>query len=118
MSARMLVEGDSRATAREIYKSIYEQSDDQNIKRMADLRLAQIQSLDERDLIRKVLGAYSARLGRCPYGWREITSALRAARLRVDDSTGAPLDPAGTPYLLTGGGCEVDLDPNSEVPYK
>lgn len=117
MSARMLVEGDSRATAREIYKNMLVESDDPTIRRMAELRLAQIASLDERDVIRAALKAHAERAGRCPGSWREVAQALRAARLRLDAS-GAPLDPADTPYLLAGGGCDVDLDPKSQVPYK
>jgi tetratricopeptide (TPR) repeat protein len=118
MSARMLAEGGSRDTAREIYTRIYEQADDETIKRMAELRLLQIESFDERDSIRKTLQEYVARNGRCPQDWREVAPQLRAARLRLDNGTGAPLDPAGTPYVLLKDGCDVDLDPGSIVPYR
>ena len=40
MSARMQAEGGSRDTAREMYTRMYEQADDEQIKRMAELRLA------------------------------------------------------------------------------
>jgi len=118
ISARMLVEGGSRQTARELYQHMYEQSSDESIKRMARLRLMQIESLDERDKIRRVMSVAVTGKGRCPSEWREIAGALRSARLRVDDATGAPVDPAGTPYVLVQQGCGVDLDPGSEVPYK
>jgi tetratricopeptide (TPR) repeat protein len=117
MSARMLAEGGSRDTAREIYTRIYEESDDQNIKRMAELRLLQIDSFDERDMIRRVLADYSAQKGRCPSDWREVAARLQAARLRLD-KTGAPLDPTGTPYSLVKDGCDVDLTLGSIVPRK
>ena len=117
ISARMLVEGGSRETAREMYNRLYQQSDDESIKRMAGLRLLQIDSLDERDKIRRVLTADSARKGRCLSEWREVSAALRAAGLRLDP-TGTPLDPAGTPYILVKSSCDVDLDPSSPVPYK
>ncbi len=118
MSARMLAEGGSRATAREIYQRMYDEADDETIKRMAELRLAQITSFDERDAIRKVLKEYQTRQGRCASDWREVANALRAAGLKVDRNTGAPLDPADTPYLLFKDECDVDLDPKSVVPYK
>jgi tetratricopeptide (TPR) repeat protein len=118
MSARMLAEGGSRDTAREIYTRIYEQADDETIKRMAELRLLQIDSFDEREVIRKTLKESVARSGRCVSGWREIMPQLRAARLRIDSATGAPLDPAGTPYILVKDTCDVDLDPSSLIPYK
>jgi tetratricopeptide (TPR) repeat protein len=117
LGARMLVEGDSRGTAREMYTRIYEQSEDPTIKRMAELRLLQIDSLDERDVIRRLLKLFAARAGRCISEWREIAGALRAARLRID-ATGAPLDPADKPYVLVKESCDVDLDPSSLVPYK
>jgi tetratricopeptide (TPR) repeat protein len=118
MSARMLAEGGSRSTAREIYQRMYDESTDETIKRMAELRLAQITSFDERDTIRKVLKEYQTRQGRCASDWREVANALRAAGLKVDRNTGAPLDPADMPYLLFKDQCDVDLDPKSVVPYK
>ncbi len=117
MSARMLIEGGSRETAREIYTRMYEQSEDKTIKRMAELRLKQIISLDERDLIRRVLSDYRAQKGFCPSAWREVAPRLQAARLLLDPSTGAPLDPADTPYVLKDD-CDVDLNLDSEVPRK
>lgn len=118
MSARMLAEGGSRATARELYTRMYEQADDETIKRMAELRLLQIDSFEERDLVRKTLKEFATRAGRCVSDWREIFPQLRAARFRFDGATGAPLDPAGTPYILVKDSCDVDLDPGSLVPYK
>jgi tetratricopeptide (TPR) repeat protein len=118
MSARMLAEGGSRGTAREIYQRMYDEADDETIRRMAELRLAQITSFEERDTVRKVLKGYQARQGRCANEWREVAQALRAAGLKVDAGTGAPLDPAGTPYVLIKEECDVDLDPKSVVPYK
>jgi hypothetical protein len=41
---------------------------------------------------------------------------LRTARMAID-STGAPVDPSGTPYVL-GTNCQVQLSPTSEVPAK
>jgi len=34
------------------------------------------------------------------------------------DQTGAPIDPAGVPYLLTNDKCEVKIDPKSEAAEK
>jgi tetratricopeptide (TPR) repeat protein len=117
MKARMAVEGGSRSTAREIYLRMYEQAGDDEVKDMARHRLMQLDSLDERDAIRKVLSAYSSKFGRCPQSWREIDGVLKALRFRFDAS-GAPSDPSGTSYRLVNEGCEVDLDPKSEVPYR
>lgn len=118
MSARVTAEGGSRRAAREMYQHLYDESKDDQIKQLLARRLMQVESFEERDLIRRVLSEYSTRSGRCASSWKEIAVALRGLRLRVDVRTGAPLDPAGTPYRLVDNGCEVDLDPKSAVPYK
>ena len=118
MSARMLAEGGSHSTAREIYQRMYDEAEDETIRHMAELRLAQVTSFEERDSIRRVLKEFQTRQGRCADNWREVTNDLRAARLTVADSTGEPLDPAGTPYILLKDQCDVDLDPKTLIPYK
>jgi tetratricopeptide (TPR) repeat protein len=117
MKAKMAAEGGSRELAREIYSRMYEQASNVNVKEMARKRLLQLDSLDQRDGLRKVLSAYQSRVGRCPSSWKEIEPVLRALRMELD-STGAPLDPAGTAYVLVNAGCDVDVDPKSEVPYR
>ena len=117
MSARMVAEGGDRATAREMYERMREEANDEQVKHLAELRLLQIRSFDERDVIRRVLSDYAQRNGRCAASWKAVAEALRAARLRLDASS-APLDPANTPYALDKNGCDVDLDPRSLVPYK
>ncbi len=117
MKARMANEGGSRDTAREIYTRMYEQAADDNVKEMARRRLLQLNSMDERDALRRVMEAYRSKVGRCPSTWRDLENVLRALRARVD-ATGAPLDPAGTAYVLVKDQCDVTTDPKSEVPYK
>jgi tetratricopeptide (TPR) repeat protein len=117
MKAKMTADGGSRTTAREIYLRMYEQSNDEKVKEMAHERLLQLDSLDQRDSLRKLFAAYQARTGKCPNSWKEIEPVFRALRIAVDAS-GAPLDSGGAPYVLRAGACEVDLDPNSEVPAK
>jgi len=117
MGARMLAEGGSTDTAREMYTRIYEQSEDGDIRRMAELQLLRLDSQDERKVIQAVLKDYRARHGRCASSWKDVAAALRAARLRLDGD-GTPLDPVEVPYLLVKEGCDVDLDPGSPVPYK
>jgi len=117
MKAKMANEGGSRDLAREIYGRMYEQAENAKVKEMARKRLLQLDSLDQRDGLRKVLLAYKARAGRCPSSWKEVEPLLRALRVQVD-STGAPLDPTGTAYVLISEGCDLDVDPKSEVPYR
>ena len=117
MKAKMATEGGSRDVAREIYSRMYEQAADVNVKEMARRRLLQLASLDQIEELRSVLVAYQSKIGRCPSSWREIEPILRDLRMHLD-STGAPLDPAGTAYVLVDGGCGVDIDLKSEVPRR
>lgn len=117
MKAKMAADGGSRSTAREIYTRMYEGSADEKVKDMARKHLLQLDSLDQRDGLRKLFAAYQSRTGKCPHSWKEVEPVFRALRIEVDAS-GAPLDPSGMPYVLRAGACEVDLDPKSEIPVK
>lgn len=115
MKARMAAEGGSRTTAREIYRRMVQESGDERVKDMARRRLLQIDSFEQREVLQKILNAYQEKVGRCAASWKELGPVLRAIRFSLDDS-GAPLDPAGTGYVLRSD-CHVDLDPKSLVPY-
>lgn len=117
MRARMASDGGSRNTAREVYRQLYEDASDSQLKNMAHKRLLLLDSLDMQDGLRKLMAAYKSKMGRCPGSWREMGILLSASRIQVDPS-GAPLDPAGTPYLVAKDKCDVEIDPGSEVPYK
>ena len=117
MKAKMAAEGGSRNLAREIYERMYEQAEDSQVKEMARQRLLQLESLDQRDGLRKVLAAYRSKMGRCPSSWSEIEPVLRALRLNLD-AAGAPLDPSATTYVLVSDNCDVALDPRSKVPVR
>jgi len=118
MGARMKAEGGSRDAAREMYRHLYDASNDPAVKDIVDKQVMRLQSLDERDEIRNVLNAYKAKNGRCVSSWREIAAELRVVRLTLDAKTGAPLDPSETPYELIKNGCDVDLDVNTGVPFR
>ncbi|HVQ37040.1 MAG TPA: hypothetical protein VMS31_05885, partial [Pyrinomonadaceae bacterium] len=116
MKARMATEGGSRNLAREIYTRMYNDPGDSKVKEMAHMRLLQLDSMDEREAIRRLLMLYQSKANRCPASWREIEPVLRSLNLPLD-TAGAPLDPSGTPYVLVNGNCDVDLDPKSEIPH-
>ncbi len=117
MSARMKAEGGASQAAREMYMHLAESSQDSNVKQMVNAQLMRLDSLEERDKIRRVLADFTARSGHCPTSWKEISSALPAAGLRVDPS-GSPLDPTNVSYRLIKSGCDVDLDERSELPRR
>ena len=114
MVAKMAAEGGSRNTAREIYKRMHEESADEKVKDMARRRLLQLDSLDHREILRRLMTEHKTRVGQCPTTWKEMSPVLRSLRIPVDQS-GAPLDPTRVPYQLRAGACEADLDSKSEV---
>jgi tetratricopeptide (TPR) repeat protein len=117
MRGRMASEGGGRDTAREVYRRLYEEASDTHVKNMARKRLLLLDSMDMQDALRKLMAAYKSKTGRCPGSWREMGSLLSAFKIQVD-SSGAPLDPAGTPYVLVSNRCDVNVDEKSEVPWR
>lgn len=117
LATQMKAQGGSRAVAREMYRRMYEGAADDNVRALAAARLAQLDSLEERERIRRVLSEFRARAGRCPADWREVAQPLRAARLR-QAAAGAPLDPSGVPYALDAAACDVELGRDSQIPRK
>ncbi|MFN2492921.1 MAG: tetratricopeptide repeat protein [Pyrinomonadaceae bacterium] len=115
MKAKMASEGGSRNVAREIYGRMYEEATEDEVKEMAKQHLLQLDSLDQRDTLQKLLSSYQTKVGRCPSSWREAEPALRNSGWRLD-SSGTPLDPTGMPYVLKNSGCDVELHPKSEIP--
>jgi tetratricopeptide (TPR) repeat protein len=117
MSARMKAEGGASQAAREMYTHLAESSGDPTVKQMVNAQLMRLDSLEERDQIRRVLADYTNRSGHCVTSWKEISGPLRTAGLPIDAS-GSPLDPTNVPYRLVKGGCDVDLDERSELPRR
>ena len=117
MAAQLKAQGGSRAVAREMYQRMYEGSTDEQVRTLAVTRLAQLESLEERERIRRALSDFRGRVGRCPADWREVAPLLRAARLRLTPE-GAPLDPSDVPYLLDAATCDVKLGQGSKIPQK
>jgi tetratricopeptide (TPR) repeat protein len=126
MSAKMQAEGGSRKTAREIYLQIYDSAQDGQTRELANKRLQQLESLDERDAIRPILTEFQNETNRCPNNWREVLSALKIVRFATGKMLrfapdNSPLDPSDVPYLLVqkDGKCDVDLNSQiSKIPHK
>lgn len=115
MSAKMKSEGGSRDTAREIYRQMFENSDDKQVKENAQLRLLELDSLDERDAIRTALQKFKEKNNRCANSLSEVLPLLVSVELphgkdlRIDNSKNL-VDPSGAPYLLDQENCNVILD--------
>jgi hypothetical protein len=117
MAAQMNAQGGGRAVAREMYRRMYEEASDEQVRSLAVLRLAQLDSLEERERIRRALSDFRTRNGRCPSDWREVAAALRVFKLRLTPA-GGPLDPSGAPYALDASKCDVELGEGSKIPKR
>ena len=120
MAARMKTEGRSRDIAREMYRQIRDQAEDQQSRENAELRLLQIDSFDERDIITAALAEFRDANKRCPSSWAELIPIIakkpEASRvLRIDRSNNI-VDPSGAVYLLNRENCTVDLGVGSKIP--
>lgn len=120
MAARMKTEGGSRDVAREMYNQILAEAEDESSRQNAELRLLQIDSLEEREMIAAALSDFRTANMRCPANWSELLPTLQrktreARRLRID-RTNNIVDPSGVPYLLNRTNCTVELGAGTKIP--
>jgi len=121
MAATMKTKGGSRDTARELYLQMLTESDDQQSKENAQLRLFELDSLDERDAVNAILQSFKEKAGRCANSYGEILPQLRTIKLpagkgfRIDASNNI-VDPTGVPYTLDRTRCSIYIGPESRIP--
>lgn len=123
MSVSMQAQGGSREFAADIYKQMFETAEDEQTKAFAELRLQQVQSLNELDAAQTGLQIFRQRNNRCPQSWHEAMPILMktvppsgdALRRSQKDEL---LDPTGIPYQLSeeNGVCTAKLSGDSKIP--
>ncbi len=121
MVAAMKTQGGSRETAREIYLQMRDEAEDQQSRENAELRLMELDSLDQRDAITKILQSRMSETKRCPDGLKEILAEISRIRLPHGNSfsvnaNGEIVDPAGVPYSIDRDRCILVLGTNSPIP--
>jgi len=122
MSAAMRTQGGSRDTARQIYTQMRNESEDQQSRQNAELRLMQLDSLDELDAVNSSLKALTANGSPCPKSLAPVMPLLRDIKLpggrnfRVNEQRQL-VDPSGVPYFLDEKTCTAYVDGiNSKIP--
>lgn len=122
MMAKMRADSGSRETARTIYSQMYAEAPDNQTKLTAELRLKQMDALDDIDVINPVLAKHRETSGGCASTWAELLPALQQASaaakrdLRVDDKRNV-VDPTGVPYRISREKCVARIDfPTSKIP--
>lgn len=114
MAASMKKDGGSRDTARSIYRQMLAEGDE-SVKPTAELRLKELDSLDERGAINGALDNFKAKNSRCADSFAEITPLLLQVKLPEGrsftvDNNDRLVDPTGAPYLLDKESCRAKLD--------
>ena len=121
MSAKMRSDTGSRETARSIYRQAATEAPDKQTKLTAELRLQQLDSLDEMEIIDQDLKAYLNRTGHCPTSWPDLLPSLsprvkNGKDLRINAERQL-VDPSGVPYKLNREECKSEIDRSiSKVP--
>ena len=110
----MKIKGGSREVARKIY-SQYLESEDENIRNQATLRMRQLNMLDELDAINSLLILYREQTGSCPASLRVLAPRLQSIGFTLNDSR-EPIDPHEFPYVLDSAKCTAKQHDDSTVP--
>jgi hypothetical protein len=106
-AAVMLTRGGNRQASRAMWTQIGQNEESDWLRRTAQLRLAQLDALDQIDVLTRILSDYTKRTGRRAESWEQLAAA-GAVR-------GLPIDPAGTPYTLDADTGEVGVAADSEL---
>lgn len=115
MVAKMRSESGSLDTAYQIYAQMLAEAQDQQTKHTAELRLMQIEALEDLEAINNTLQNYSGSNGRCVSSLQELFPHLRNVKLprgrdfQIDASQNI-VDPTGAAYSFDKAGCRATLD--------
>jgi hypothetical protein len=110
MAAVTEARGGDRETSRELWRQILQVADNDFLRDQAQLRLTQLETMDQIDQLQAVVNRYRAATGRLPESWLTL---VRAGMLLLRGE--APADPSGSPYRLDSETGRVSLSPTSRL---
>lgn len=100
-AAVMLTRGGDRMSSRAMWEQLRQTAENDWLRGTAELRLAQLDALDQIDTLRRSVAEFGRRAGRRPWSWEEL---IASGLIR-----GIPADPSGTPYTLIPSTGEVTV---------
>jgi tetratricopeptide (TPR) repeat protein len=106
-AAVMLTRGGDRQASRAMWMNLLQTSDNDWVRKSAELRLTQLDALDQIDALTRVRDEFNHRRGRMPETWDDL---IKAGLLRA-----VPVDPAGTPYDLNFHSGEINVSRESKL---
>jgi tetratricopeptide (TPR) repeat protein len=123
MAARIRTESGSRDLAREIYKQSIAEAPDEGTRQSSEIRLMELDSMDERDVLDAVLKESRERTGSCARKWSDILPRLAKANLpngrdfRINIESEV-IDPSGVPYEIEPTICRTAISEGSKLPLQ
>jgi hypothetical protein len=106
-AAVMLTRGGDRQASRSMWLQIGQSGDSEWLQKTAQIRLMQLDALDQIDALKRMMNVFSARTGHAAQSWGQLVSA---GLLR-----GVPLDPSGTPYRIDAATGEIGVRAESPL---
>jgi tetratricopeptide (TPR) repeat protein len=106
-AAVMLTRGGNRQASRAMWQNLRQTTDNDWVRNSAQLRLTQLDALDQIDELSRVRDELTRRRGRLPESWQEL---VKAGLL-----PGIPMDPTGTAYTIDPATGEINVSRDSKV---
>ena len=103
----MLTRGGDRNASRALWRQLGQSEESDWVRSMAQLRLQQLDALDQIDVLTGIVDEFIAHTERPPRSWGELAAAGKVG--------GLPLDPSGTPYILEPETGDVRVAPDSKL---
>ncbi len=91
-AAVMLTRGGDRQASRAMWQQIGQNEESDWLRQTAQMRLTQLDALDQIDALKRIVDEFAARTGQRVQSWQQLA---RAGAVR-----GIPVDPSGVPYTL------------------
>jgi tetratricopeptide (TPR) repeat protein len=91
-AAVMLTRGGNREASRALWTQIGQSEENDWLRKMSQIRLLQLDALDEIDVLKRFVDSFTKATGRHPRSWEQLVAAHAMRRI--------PVDPSGTPYVL------------------
>jgi len=106
-AAVMLTRGGDRQASRVMWTQIGQNEESDWLRTMSQLRLAQLDALDQIDALERIVGEFTKRTGQRAESWEQLS---RAGVVR-----GIPVDPSRVPYTLDPDTGKVGLAEQSPL---
>jgi hypothetical protein len=106
-AAVMLTKGGDRPASRALWSNLLQTTDNAWVRKSGQLRLMQLDALDQIDELSRARDEFKRRRGHLPESWQDL---MKAGLLR-----GVPLDPSGTPYTINFATGEINVAGDSTL---